>query len=88
LKLNSITVRGSSVILFEEKVKVPFGPTSTVVLRKPPAGRPSGGEVLVDALEAACLKASRVFPEVGLKRDLSGAWMGEWKISFTYALIA
>jgi hypothetical protein len=70
LKLNSITVRGSSVMLFEEKAKAPFNPTSTLVFRSPPIGRPSGGDVLVDAFEAACLKASMVFPVVGLNMVL------------------
>jgi hypothetical protein len=67
LKLNSITVRGNSVILFEENIKVPFNPTSTLVFRNPPTGRPSGGDMLgVDAFIANALKESIVLPEVGL----------------------
>lgn len=67
LKLNSITVRGNSVILFEENMRVPFNPTSTLVFRSPPTGRPSKGDMLgVDAFIANCLKASIVLPEVGL----------------------
>jgi hypothetical protein len=38
----------------------------TLVLRNPPNGRPSGGEVLVEAVLAAFLKASIVLPVVGL----------------------
>lgn len=56
------------MMLLGEKVKAPFRPTSTLVLRSPPTGSPSDGEVLgVDAFPAFSLKASRVFPELGLR---------------------
>jgi hypothetical protein len=73
-------------MLFGVKVNPPFNPTSTLVLRRPPTGRPSGGDVLgVDAFAAFCLKASKVFPELGLPS-------GQIKIAreerhSTYALI-
>lgn len=67
MKLNSTTVRGSSVMLFGEKVSVPDGATSTCSVRVPPTGRPSGGKVLgVFTAVARFLKASNVLPEVGL----------------------
>jgi hypothetical protein len=45
---------------------VSFTPTITLVLRIPPIGSPPGGEVLVEAVFAADLNASMVFPVVGL----------------------
>jgi len=64
LKLNSITVPGSSVMLFEENIKAPPGPTSTLVFLNPPTGSPLAGEVLVEDLLAANLYASKVFAPV------------------------
>jgi hypothetical protein len=69
LKLNWTVVRGSSVMLFGVKVKFPPKPTATRSTRWPPNGRPSGGEVLVGASFAFNLKASIVFPEVGLEEN-------------------
>lgn len=54
-------------MLFGEYVKFPPGATWTLVFRNPPTGSPSGGDVLVVAVEAAALKASIVLPVVGLK---------------------
>jgi hypothetical protein len=48
-------------------VRFPPGPTWTLVFRSPPIGSPFGGDVLVDAVFAAALKASIVLPDVGLK---------------------
>jgi hypothetical protein len=56
LKLNSITSPTSDVILFGEYCSKPFTPTITLVLRKPPTGRPSGGEELgLEAVRALAL---------------------------------
>jgi hypothetical protein len=55
------------VMLFGEYVRFPPGPTWTLVFRSPPIGSPSGGDVLVEAVFAAVLKASIVLPDVGLK---------------------
>jgi len=86
LKLNSTTVLGSSVILFDENINAPLRPTSTLVLRRPPIGRPSGGDVLVVAFEANFLNASIVLPVVGLSRTLDYIQAGRPDV--TYALIA
>jgi hypothetical protein len=66
LKLNSITSPTKDVRLFWVYARASFTLTITLVLRNPPAGRPFGGDVLVDAVFAADLKASIVLPVVGL----------------------
>jgi hypothetical protein len=66
LKLNSITSPTKDVRLFWVYARASFKLTITLVLRNPPTGRPFGGEVLVEAVFAAFLKASIVFPVVGL----------------------
>lgn len=66
LKLNSITSPTKDVRLFWVYARASFTLTITLVLRNPPAGRPLGGEVLVEAVLAAFLKASIVLPVVGL----------------------
>jgi hypothetical protein len=66
LKLNSITSPTKDVRLFWVYARASFTLTITLVLRNPPTGRPSGGEVLVEAVLAAFLKASIVLPVVGL----------------------
>jgi len=53
-------------MLFDEKVSVLFRPTSTLVFCNLPIGRPSGGDVLVEAVEAFCFNTSMVLPVVGL----------------------
>jgi hypothetical protein len=66
LKLNSITSPTRDVRLFWVYARASFTLTITLVLRNPPTGRPFGGDVLVDAVFAAVLKASIVLPVVGL----------------------
>lgn len=52
LKANSTTVPTGSVMSFGEKVNDLSGATVTCTTREPPAGRPSAGDVLVDAVAA------------------------------------
>jgi hypothetical protein len=66
LKLNSTTSLTKDVRLFWVYARASLTLTITLVLRNPPTGRPFGGEVLVEAVLAAFLKASIVLPVVGL----------------------
>lgn len=70
-KLNRTTVFLGSMTLLGSNVSFPSLPTSTSVLRRPPTGSPSAGDVLVGAFLASSANFSKVFPSVGLARRLA-----------------